>query len=141
MKKVLVFILGMGLLAGCTQTQVTTVANTAGCTLEAGVAASVSAVIVSQLSCTNVAVVQNDVLGIVQKSNICKQPAVSAAVKSAVATPSPTPDAVATLICPGLTADAVAAATSQIKPTWGCTGGVVAADLSALILTACNSKF
>ena len=147
MKMFLVIAVLAGMMVGCTKAQVSAVVNTAGCDAEQFVSTEVANVVVAQLSCANASVVQNDVLGLVQKSNICKQvpaPAPASALqakKGVLKDAAPAgPSAIALLVCPTLANTVVGAASAQIPATWGCTGGAVTTGLNTAILNACESK-
>lgn len=124
MKKLLFVAIGMLMLAGCTKSQV----NDAACKAQDAVVSAVSAKVVAVLACSNAAAVQADVLAIVSKTKICTPPSGN--------TTGPIGDA----LCPGIVSGIVGVGTGKIPPTWGCTGGTLAADAQAELLALCKAN-
>lgn len=105
------------LMFGCSQNP--------GCFLQDQAATMATSVIVKELECSNVEVVRADMLELVSKAGLCKNPAPTGPIADA--------------ICPSLTAQLIEyLASTAIPAEWGCKPNSATSRLSTLILEACK---
>ena len=95
-----------------------------GCIVQNQGTAVVTGVIVAQLQCSNVAVVQADVLAAFEKLNLC---------------PAAKTGPIADSICPAVTQMAVGFLADQAIPaSWGCSAANAKAALASAVEAACK---
>lgn len=117
MKKLLLIVAALAF-TGCTKEKV-------GCAIEDAIVASTSAVVASELSCSNKDAIKADFKVLVAKAELCPKEENKAS-------------SLGDLVCESVVKTLVDEATSKIPATWGCTGNGKPEALKAALMDACK---
>ena len=121
MKQIFVLFASLLLATGCTKQDVQEKVCDAG----KAAAAVVASQIANELGCSNVSSIRADLEAKLVDAKMCE-------AKSAIG---------AAAICTPVIEGIIAGATTQLPPSWGCSGGPLAADLKDKLIAACSKIF